>query len=163
MIDRLCPQNGDGFCAVLSEEQVEQIRAYAKESYPRECCGILVGIRGDKALVWLVQPAENVDQTRAQDRYRIDPREILKADRAAETSGGEVIGFYHSHPDHPAAPSASDLEYAWPGYIYLIASVSAEGETEVRAWSYDEEQGRFHEQLIHVTRPVGASGGRQTL
>ncbi len=133
---------------VLPEQQAEQIRAHAKASYPRECCGILVGVRRDDLFVWSAQPTKNIDEINALDRFRIAPREILAADRAAEANGGAVIGFYHSHPDHPAVPSASDLEYAWPGYIYLIASLRAEGEVEMQAWSYLEEQGCFIEQLL---------------
>lgn len=141
---------------------MEQIRAHARESYPRECCGILIGVLGDQALVWSARPANNLHRTR-RDRYRFDPREILKADRLAEERGREVIGFYHSHPDHPATPSATDLEYAWPGYVYLIAAVSAEGEVQVRAWCYDEGLRRFHEQPVCVIRPVGDPDGREML
>lgn len=97
-----------GLVLALGREHQLQIEAHAAESYPEECCGLLVGARRAGIEVHGVQAAANLNQERARDRYQLDPREIHRADVASERDGFEVIGFYHSHPDHPAAPSATD-------------------------------------------------------
>jgi len=133
---------------VLPTEQAAQIREHARQTYPDECCGVLVGLSGDTPVVCSVHRVRNCDEDRARDRFRLDPKEILRLERAVEPEGKSILGFYHSHPDHPALPSYTDLEYAWPGYLYLIAAVREDGETELRAWRYESELRRFQEWQI---------------
>jgi proteasome lid subunit RPN8/RPN11 len=137
---------------VLSAEHLAQLEQHARQTYPEECCGVLIGKPGEAVSVCSVHPTENLSSTRLHDRYEVDPREILKLDRAAEQRGLEIVGFYHSHPDHPPAPSATDAESAWPGYIYLIVAVAEVGEAQVTAWTFDEERGRFRECPIRMSQ-----------
>jgi proteasome lid subunit RPN8/RPN11 len=148
-----------GLAVALGREHLLQIEEHAARAYPEECCGLLVGARKAGIEVHDVQAAANLNQERARDRYQLDPREIHRADVASEKEGFEVIGFYHSHPDHPAAPSPTDAELAWPGYVYLISSVSARGAGETRAWRFDEETGRFDELPMVVPSPLALCCG----
>jgi proteasome lid subunit RPN8/RPN11 len=103
----------------------EDLRRHAEEAYPRECCGVLVG-RGEGD-GWRVTRAVRCGNAAAGDagaRYEIDPRDLLRVAKAARERGEAIVGFHHSHPDHPARPSAADLEGAgWPGCAYVITSV----------------------------------------
>jgi proteasome lid subunit RPN8/RPN11 len=114
---------------------------HARTVYPRECCGILLG-RREGAAILLMQAiaAENVAEAgRQRDRYVVDPLAILRADRDARHAGMEIVGFYHSHPDHPAVPSTTDRDLAWPAYIYVILHVEHQGVRDVRAWQWPRE------------------------
>jgi proteasome lid subunit RPN8/RPN11 len=125
---------------LIAEELREQMRAHASAEYPRECCGILVGrVAGENAEVLHVVAARNVAEgARLRDRYTIEPLAIVRADREARDGGMEIVGFYHSHPDHPAVPSETDRELAWEGYVYIIVRVDAKGGGDLRGWRIGE-------------------------
>jgi proteasome lid subunit RPN8/RPN11 len=125
---------------LIPADQMAQIEEHARETYPEECCGILIGLRAERPAVYSAYRAQNRNFVRSFDRYELDPRDILTADRAAENENQEILGFYHSHPDHPPLPSATDAEHAWPGYLYLIVAVTERGETESRGWSWSEQR-----------------------
>jgi proteasome lid subunit RPN8/RPN11 len=144
----------------LRPAELERMREHARSSYPAECCGVLTGLRGGETAIRGVHPTENRRHTRRHDRYQVDPREILRLDRAAESRGEEIVGFYHSHPDHPAAPSATDAEHAWPGYVYLILSVQRGKPTRITAWSYDEERHAFREWRLRSRETLRHKLGR---
>ena len=144
---------------VLSPEQVARIEQHARAAYPQECCGTLVGSRGDRTAVSSVHPAENQHKARARDRYQLDPKQILRLDHTAESEGREIVGFYHSHPDHPPLPSATDAEQAWPGYIYLIVGIGPGGQTEIKAWSYDETLRQFQDWPVVLDRDTTPAAG----
>jgi proteasome lid subunit RPN8/RPN11 len=132
----------------LSDEQRQQIAAWAASAYPHEGCGLLLGRReGSATRVVEVRAARNIRSERARDRYEIDPADYLAAETAARAAGIEVVGIWHSHPDHPARPSPTDREFAWAGWSYLIAAVAAAGVTELRAWRLNGG-GRFEEEEI---------------
>jgi proteasome lid subunit RPN8/RPN11 len=132
----------------------ESLADAARRGYPREVCGLLVGRRSGAAIdVERAEPATNLEEERAADRYRLDPRDFLAIDAAARRDGLDVVGVWHTHPDHPAEPSSTDLQAAWPDYLYLIISV-ARGETvQLRAWELSE--GRFVERPIVSPQAVG--------
>ena len=100
------------------------IRRHAEETYPHECCGILIGTKeGDTRGVLSTVRCANVTDS-PHSRYDIDPRELIRAQREAHERGLDIVGFYHSHPDHPAHWSPTDLEQAhWIGCSYVITSV----------------------------------------
>lgn len=124
-----------------------RIEHWAAGGYPLETCGLLLGSRGDgDARVLDVASARNVNQSRARDRYELDPLDFLAADRAARSAGLDVVGVWHSHPDHPAEPSVTDRAQAWEGWSYLIASVSADGVRGLRSWRLNG--GHFVEEVI---------------
>lgn len=117
--------------AVLQHE----LSRFAQASYPLEACGLLVGRAGDTKIDTVrVVPARNLNLERPEDRYLLDPQDFLATDRAARAEGLEIVGIWHSHPDHPARPSRTDLESAWEGYSYLIISTTADGAAALRSW-----------------------------
>ena len=103
----------------------DEIRRHGEETYPHECCGILLGVSdGDVRTVRQTTRCGNTRFDSPQNRYHIDPRELVRAQREAHERGLDIVGFYHSHPDHPARWSPTDFEEAhWIGCSYVITSV----------------------------------------
>lgn len=124
---------------ILPSSHRAALEAFARASHPREACGVLIGTLDESgtaplARVTRILPCRNVDTRRAHDRYELDPADFMDADLGARRDGLEIVGIWHSHPDHPARPSATDHAAAWEGWSYVIASVSAAGVGDVRAW-----------------------------
>lgn len=120
---------------VVPQRLRAEIGALAAAGYPEEVCGILQGREaGGTATVEAVRQVANRNRGRPRDRYDLDPEGFLAADREGRSRGLEVVGIWHSHPDHPARPSPTDLEGAWEGWSYAIVSVSAGGAGELRSW-----------------------------
>ncbi len=118
-----------------------QLEQMAYVGYPLEACGLLVGrIAGDRAEVTRVVQARNLNEERAHDRFELDPRDFLIADEQARADGLEVVGVWHTHPDHPARPSETDRAAAWDGWSYVIVSVTRDGVADVRSWRLKEQQ-----------------------
>jgi proteasome lid subunit RPN8/RPN11 len=97
------------------------IRAHGRETYPHECCGALIGRDGSVSDV-LALP--NTTEEGPRRRFLVRPSDYREAERRASALGAELLGFYHSHPDHPARPSQYDLDHAWPTFAYIIVSVT---------------------------------------
>ncbi len=132
----------------IYQRHLERIRQHAKERYPDECCGILVGqIQGGKKVLKIFE-TENVEVTRGRDRYVIDGKDFLKADNIAKREGLEILGFYHSHPGYPPVPSSTDQKMAWQGYSYLIVSLQDGKEPEFKCWILDEMGKSWSEEKI---------------
>lgn len=115
-----------------------ELRRYCEEQYPHEACGALIGSGDGHNEPWRVEelrPAPNVHDGDHKRRYLIPPDFQLQAEKYARESGREVLGFYHSHPDHPADPSEYDRTHAWPGYLYVICSVSKGKSAEFRSFA----------------------------
>lgn len=125
----------------ISEPLRSQMRSMGEAAYPNEGCGIFLGRRstGADAEVTEVRLATNLRQDRARDRYIMDPKDILKAERDADGSGLEVVGFWHTHPDHPAQPSQYDADHAWPDYVYVIMSIERGKHVDVSGWVLETE------------------------
>jgi proteasome lid subunit RPN8/RPN11 len=131
----------------LSRELRERIRAWAAAAYPAEGCGLLLGHHlGEATEVTEACLARNLDTQRACDRYELDPADHLAAHERARSLGLEVVGVWHSHPDHAARPSEIDRARAWNGWSYLIVSVDARGARELGSWRSID--GRFHEEAL---------------
>ena len=134
---------------LMPQTLCESLNAFARRDYPHETCGLLLGVRwGDEHVVTDVRRARNLNVERAKDRYDLDPDDFLAADRAARAAGLDIIGIWHSHPDHPARPSATDRDCAWPGWSYLIVAVGPEGAGEIRSWRLNG--GDFEEEAIRA-------------
>jgi proteasome lid subunit RPN8/RPN11 len=120
------------------------MRSLAAAAYPNEGCGVLIGSFGD-AHVRIVDAtsARNLNTDRARDRYDLDPADFIRADRDAREHGLDVVGFWHSHPDHPARPSQTDTERAWVDYVYIICATVTEGARDVNAFALSGEDGPF--------------------
>ncbi|MBC7784864.1 MAG: M67 family metallopeptidase [Burkholderiales bacterium] len=124
-------------------------QADCQDRYPDEACGLLIG-EGNRIVRAVAAGNSWAIQGERRRRFTIDPAAQMRTERSLDGTGSQVMGTYHSHPDHPAEPSAFDLEAAWPVYLYLILSVSADEVREVRGWRIDEATGRFAEVGIHV-------------
>ncbi|HEX8634246.1 MAG TPA: M67 family metallopeptidase [Pyrinomonadaceae bacterium] len=138
---------------VLEREQEEAIRRHGEAEYPEECCGLLLGrIEADggrQKTVVEVYPVSNAREDEARHhRSLILPGEYVRGEREARARGLEVVGNYHSHPDHPAEPSAFDLAHAWPTWSYIIVAVSAGRARDLRSWEMRADRSRFDEEEI---------------
>lgn len=119
----------------LSASLRDSIISAAQAGYPDEVCGLLLGQQdGDVITVCAVHPARNVHPDRTADRFLIEAQDYLDAEYTASARGVQVVGVWHSHPDHPARPSPTDREFAWGGWSYPIVSVLAGVATELRSW-----------------------------
>src|SRR5438445_8844960 len=109
----------------MPKSHYDSIRQHGEETYPYECCGVLLGtMDGDTPTVTTTARCGNTRTDSPQNRYNIDPRELVRIQREGRERGEDIVGFYHSHPDHPAQWSATDLAEAhWFGCSYVITSV----------------------------------------
>jgi proteasome lid subunit RPN8/RPN11 len=110
----------------IPQQEYDAIRRHGEETYPHECCGVLLGTAdGDERLVTSSARCGNTRVDSPHNRYHIDPKELVRIQREGRERGEDIVGFYHSHPDHPARWSATDLEEAhWLGCSYVITSVA---------------------------------------
>jgi len=118
------------------------IRRHGQETYPHECCGALVG-RDDR--VADVVPLPNTTEEGPRRRFLVRPSDYREAERKAGELGGELLGFYHSHPDHPARPSQYDLDHAWPNFAYIIVAVAQGAAADMTVWFLKEDRSSFDE------------------
>ena len=133
----------------------EELRRHGEETYPHESCGVLLGrLDGEKRLVTSVVRCGNTRADSPHNRYHIDPKDLLRIERQGRERGEDIVGFYHSHPDHPARWSPTDLAEAhWPGCSYVITAV-AEGRADLtRSFVLQGDEGTksFHDEEIEVS------------
>jgi proteasome lid subunit RPN8/RPN11 len=110
----------------LSQAHYAALRRHGEETYPHECCGVLLGQTNDDGSRVVTSTARcgNTRTDSPENRYHIDPRELIRIQREGRERGEDIVGFYHSHPDHPAHWSKTDLAEAhWMGCSYVITSV----------------------------------------
>ena len=135
----------------LSEELAQQIRTQAAESYPHECCGALVGAEGKNGReVRELFPLVNRREDSPRNRFSITSGDFRVAEKAAQKAGLELVGWYHSHPDHPALPSEYDREHAWPWYSYVILSVAGREPGHMASWRLADDRSRFEPEEMEV-------------
>ncbi|MEE8423973.1 MAG: M67 family metallopeptidase [Thermodesulfobacteriota bacterium] len=138
---------------LINNKLFQQMIDHAKETYPFECCGLLVGkYKNDKEKEILeVCGVENRNKDRANDRYEIDPGDFYRLDKEASSKGMDILGVYHSHPDHPDRPSDVDREIASATYSYIIFSVNNGEDVSAKSWMFEEISEPFEEEEIKVT------------
>jgi len=122
---------------------VRAIEDHARGTFPEECCGFLLGHAGDPRRVVDSRRAKNTASEDREHRYVVDPLALLHADNEARAKGLELIGIYHSHPNHPAAPSEFDRSRAAGWYSYLILRIADGEPEELTAWVFDEKTRGF--------------------
>ena len=139
---------------IISANLLNQIENQATDHYPEETAGLLLGsIEGDHRRVVDLLPLENTfDQTQRSHRYLIEPMAMIQAEREAEERGLDILGVFHSHPDHPAQPSEFDRKWAWPWFVYLISSVSQKAAQDHRVWLLEEDREKFQEIPLQLER-----------
>ncbi len=130
---------------------MDRVRQHLEAGYPNEACGALIG-RADGAdhTVEEFRGMRNTITDRPWDRYALDPLEQLQVQKDAESRGLEIVGFAHSHPDHPAIPSRFDAEHGWSFYSYVVASVQQGTLLQARSWRLDDG-GVFQEEPVTET------------
>lgn len=124
------------------------IEAHASETYPEESCGFLIGRGEEPRQVIEAIRARNAATEGRRTRYTVDPLELLRADDAARARQLDLIGIYHSHPDHPAAPSDFDRSRAVSWYTYVIVSAVRGTPKQATAWRFDEAEGAFKSEVL---------------
>jgi proteasome lid subunit RPN8/RPN11 len=133
---------------LLGAAAFQEIVNHAARAYPEECCGALVGaLDGDDRHVSAAWPIANVAAASAES-FVVDPADYRQVEQRAHESGVALVGFYHSHPDAPAAPSANDLAQAWPHFSYLIVSVAASGQGSLTCWRLRDDRSTFDNEEI---------------
>ena len=136
----------------ISTEVLRQIHRHGEAAYPEEGAGLLLG--NDTGIARTVQaildlPNSREDQAR-RNRYLLSAEDYLRGEAEADRLGLEVLGVFHSHPDHPNRPSEFDREWAWPNYSYIITSVWSGRAIESRAWQLTDDRQEFVEEPIAV-------------
>ncbi len=134
----------------ITDAQLKQIYQHARETYPYECCGFLLGSFEEAGMVFAVRPATNQNVKRT-DRFIISAEEFAAVQFAADDEGLEIIGIYHSHPDWPPIPSQTDMENAWEEVYYLIVSVHEGRPLNTNVWRLaDEGRRRFEPAPLEI-------------
>jgi proteasome lid subunit RPN8/RPN11 len=135
----------------LSADLRTLLERWAHAEYPNEACGLLIGERRNGCVVITrVVQTRNLHREHSSKRYEIAPRDFLAADAEARRVGQDVLGVWHSHPDHPARPSEADRTAGWPDLSYVILSVTSSGVEEVRSWRFSTD-GSFGEEEVLQT------------
>jgi proteasome lid subunit RPN8/RPN11 len=137
---------------------LDEIRLHGAAAYPAECCGAMVGRSArsggvETKEVVRLWPAVN-RRTDDPHRYLIAPDDLLRLEREVRAEGLEIVGYFHSHPDHPAVPSAYDAAHAWPWYSYLIVRVEQGQPREAASYTLDPERPFMHPEPLEVLSEV---------
>ena len=133
----------------ISRAGLEQIQRFAEEGYPHEVCGVLAGSRSSSVVTEVV-PLTNERSDSPSNRYKVDGLLVMKAEQELEARGLDVVGYYHSHPDHPSRYSDYDREHALPNMSYAIVSVMAGEAADTRCWRLAEDRSVMDAQEIEV-------------
>jgi proteasome lid subunit RPN8/RPN11 len=145
----------------LSAEIAEKIRQHGAQTYPHECCGALLGRdleatpgsagNGEQAPsreILVLFPLVNRRDDSPRNRFSVSSDDVRAAEKAARERGLDVVGWYHSHPDHPARPSQYDRDHAWPWYSYIIVSVANGTPQDMTSWRLGDDRAEFANEEI---------------
>ena len=125
------------------------VRAHGREAFPHECCGAMLGRDG---VVHEAFALPNTTEEGPRRRFLVRPGDYRAAEARARDAQLELLGFYHSHPDHPARPSQYDLDHAWPSFSYVILSVMAGRDDRMTSWRLRDDRSTFDEEMIEINR-----------
>ena len=138
----------------LSESLADEMRRHGEAAYPAECCGALVGrVEGEAKEVVRLAPAVN-RRTDDPHRYLIAPDDLRRLEAEVRAARLDVVGYYHSHPDHPAAPSAFDADHAWPWYSYVIVRIDRGRGAELASWVLADDRPQMLPESLDVFSEV---------
>jgi proteasome lid subunit RPN8/RPN11 len=130
---------------VLRQDVNAAIRAHGRDAFPHECCGALLGKDG---IVHEAFALPNTTEEGPRRRFLVRPDDYRAAEKRARDTGLELLGFYHSHPDHPARPSQYDLDHAWPSFSYVIVSVMSGADQALTSWQLKDDRSVFDEEPV---------------
>jgi proteasome lid subunit RPN8/RPN11 len=142
----------------ISSELADKIRAHGAQTYPHECCGALLGRDTEVAdrrvyrEIHGLHPLVNRRDDSPNNRFSVTSQDVLDAEKAARQQGLEVVGWYHSHPDHPARPSQYDRDHAWPWYSYIIVSVANRIPDQMTSWRLADDRTEFECEEVCLQR-----------
>jgi proteasome lid subunit RPN8/RPN11 len=138
----------------ISQELTDRIGKHGAETYPHECCGALLGTDSSDGArqVRELFPLVNRRDDSPRNRFSVTAEDVRDAEKAAQAAGLEVVGWYHSHPDHPARPSQYDRDHAWPWYSYIIVSVQSGSPQDITSWRLNDDREEFSSEEIEVGR-----------
>jgi proteasome lid subunit RPN8/RPN11 len=138
---------------LISSQLLENIHAHGESAYPEEGAGLLLGtaIGGQKQVTQIMALANSREEGARHNRYLLTPQDYLRGEQEADRLGLDVLGVFHSHPDHPNRPSEFDRDWAMPWFSYLITSVQAGQAVESRSWLLTEDRSQFSEEQIMVS------------
>src|SRR6266851_6566456 len=154
----------ENFQLCMSRDVAESIRRHGAETFPYECCGALLGresaatedngsqqqqIELPREILELF-PLVNRRDDSPRNRFAVTAEDVREAEKAASQHGLEVVGWYHSHPDHPARPSAFDREHAWSWYSYVIVSVMSGVPAETTSWRLNDDRQDYSPENIGI-------------
>jgi len=136
--------------AQLNARVLATIRRHGEAAYPYECCGALIGATAEDGSVRIFDAVEleNVTDEGPRRRFRVSSAEYRRSEARARALGAELVGFYHSHPDHPAQPSQYDLDHAWPNFSYVIVAVAGGASGDLRSWRLLPDRSAFEEEFL---------------
>ena len=134
----------------ISKDALEKMFSHLKSCYPSEGCGFMIADPDSSEFTIEVLPVENQNKTRAHDRFEISAQDYMKVEKYAEKSKKIVAGIYHSHPDHPAEPSKTDLASAFPGYNYVIVSIEKGEVVNYTNWVIEDFGDEFSKRYISI-------------
>ena len=139
----------------IDNTHFELIKAYGVESYPNECCGFLLGKQtdGHKEVLTTLPAANTREESEQYHRFLITAEQFLQSEKFAKEHNMDIIGFYHSHPNAEARPSAYDLEHSWPWYSYVIVSLKQNVVQKVTSWVLKDDRAKFDEEEIIIIEP----------
>jgi proteasome lid subunit RPN8/RPN11 len=137
----------------MPAQLLDQVRREGERAYPSECCGAIAGpVDGEKRALRLYPVANR--RTDDPHRYLIEAEQLRSVEREARANNWEILGFYHSHPDHPATPSEFDTSHAWPWYSYLIVAVANGRAESAASWVLDPDRRRMQRETLDVESEV---------
>jgi proteasome lid subunit RPN8/RPN11 len=142
--------------ARLSSDIAAKIRGHGAETYPHECCGALLGreVAEDLREIAALFPLVNRRDDSPRNRFSVTSEDVRDAEKAARQQGLDVVGWYHSHPDHPAAPSQYDQDHAWPWYSYIIVSVANGEPQHMTSWRLADDRSKFTTEDLEIHERV---------
>ena len=146
----------------MNQKNYTEIRKHGEETYPHECCGVLLGqMDGDVRTVTSSARCGNTRTDSPQNRYHIDPKELIRVQREGRERGEDIVGFYHSHPDHPAQWSKTDFAEAhWLGCSYVITSVEQGKAATTNSFllrGTGEDDKKFEDEPIQIDIPANVA------
>jgi len=144
---------------ITTTSVLDRIRQHGSDAYPEEACGFLLGTvtDGGHNHVRALRRAPNRHDEKRTRRYQLTPEDYRAADAAARKEGMDIVGIYHSHPDHPARPSDTDLaEATFPGYTYVIVSIQDGQPANLTAWTLAPDRSAFRRDEIDLQTPSAA-------
>lgn len=133
----------------IATPALEAIQAHGEEGFPHEICGLLVGYPG-QGLITEVRRLRNVEKDQPEVRYKVDDKEDMRIRREFYGTELDVIGYYHSHPNHPAYASKTDAALSWESYVYVILSVQEGKAAEVKAFVAEKDQGPMRPEPLEI-------------